>query len=391
MALVVGAVEPGARHRDGLPAIKAGVPGDGSGVQRGRAGDELEHAARFVQVAHGLVAPLGLLGQLQGGRPLLPREGIYGGAGSFVVEDARLVGVVGRGGGHGQHGPGVHVQHDAHGTGGHMVFLYGIIQRIFEIMLNVGVDGQPQAAALHRELLGLVALLQRVAPGVHGGEHHAVLPGELLVVFQLQPAHSGVVHIGKAQHRRQKLPLRVPALAVLIDTDAGDAVFLAEIPHGIRHGTLHPVAQQTVVGGAVPELFQQGGFVQLQNLRKTVGGQLQFVGRHLPRAGPQGPAAAVGRQQHAVGTVDAAPVGGHHGVPQLLPQCPPGVPVPGGQLQPVEPGNKPCKADAAQKQRHQPGTGAERLLRQGAQGFGPGHGSTSFSGSVYAGRACGYD
>ena len=77
--------------------------------------------------------------------------------------------------------------------------------------------------------------------------------------------------------------------------------------------------------------------------------------------------------------------------PQLLPQCPPGVPVPGGQLQPVEPGNKPCKADAAQKQRHQPGTGAERLLRQGTQGFGPGHGSTSFSGSVYAGRACGYD
>ncbi len=159
-------------------------------------------------------------------------------------------------------------------------------------------------------------------------------------------------------------PLRVPALAVLIDTDAGDAVFLAEIPHGIRHGTLHPVAQQTVVGGAVPELFQQGGFVQLQNLRKTVGGQLQFVGRHLPRAGPQGPAAAVGRQQHAVGTVDAAPVGGHHGVPQLLPQCPPGVPVPGGQLQPVEPGNKPCKADAAQKQRHQPGTGA-RNARSG--------------------------
>ena len=45
-----------------------------------------------------------------------------------------------------------------------MVFLYGVIQRIFEIMLNVGVDGQPQAAALHRELLGLVALLQRIAP-----------------------------------------------------------------------------------------------------------------------------------------------------------------------------------------------------------------------------------
>ena len=48
VTLVVGAVEPRARHRDRVSAVKGGVPGDGSGVQRRRAGDELEHAARLI-------------------------------------------------------------------------------------------------------------------------------------------------------------------------------------------------------------------------------------------------------------------------------------------------------------------------------------------------------
>ena len=48
VALVVGAVEPRARHRDRVSAVKGGVPGDGSGIQRRRAGDELKHAARLV-------------------------------------------------------------------------------------------------------------------------------------------------------------------------------------------------------------------------------------------------------------------------------------------------------------------------------------------------------
>ena len=144
------------------------------------------------------------------------------------------------------------------------MLLHGIIQRVFEIMLNVCIDGQPQAAALQRDPLGLIALFQRIAPGVHGGEHHAVFPGEQVVVFQFQPADPGVVHVGKAQHRRQKFALGIPALAVLVDADAGDAVFFAEVPHRVGGLPLHPVAQKTVVGSAVAELFQKLSGVQVQ-------------------------------------------------------------------------------------------------------------------------------
>ena len=136
------------------------------------------------------------------------------------------------------------------------MLLHGIIQRVFKVMLDVCVNGQPQAAALQRHPLGLVALFQRIAPCVHGSKHHTVLPGEHLVVLELQPAHTGVVYVGKAQHACQKLPLRIPAFGVLIDADAGDAVCFAEVPHPVGGVPLHTVAQQAVVGAAVAELFQ---------------------------------------------------------------------------------------------------------------------------------------
>ena len=200
------------------------MPGDGPGIQRGGAGDEFEDAARLVEVADGLVPPLGLLGQLQGGTARLAGKALHLIPDSLVCDDTGLVGVVGGGGGHGQNGPGVHVHHDAHGPRGHMVFLHRVPQRVFQIVLDLGVDGQPQAVALGGKTLGLVALFQRVAPGVDRSQHHAVLTGEQAVVLQLQPGDPGVVHIGEPQHRREELPLRIPPFGVLIDADAGDAV-----------------------------------------------------------------------------------------------------------------------------------------------------------------------
>ena len=235
---------------------------DGSGIQRRRAGDELEHTARLVQVADGLVPPLGLLGQLQSGLARITGQGLHGVPGGGVGNDAGFVGVIGGCGGHGQHGSGVHIHDDSHGPRRHMVLLHSVGQRIFKVVLDTAVDGEPQAVPLGGKTLGLVALLQCVAPGVDSREHHAVFPGEQIVIFQLQPGHPCVVHIGEPQHRSQKRALRIPALAVLIDADAGDAVFLAEVPHSIGCGTVHPVAEQAVVGAAVAEFFQQGRFVQ---------------------------------------------------------------------------------------------------------------------------------
>ena len=59
-----------------------------------------------------------------------------------------FVGVVGGRGGHGQHGPGVHIHDDPHGPRRHMVLLYGVGQRVFKVVLDTAVDGEPQAVPL---------------------------------------------------------------------------------------------------------------------------------------------------------------------------------------------------------------------------------------------------
>ena len=387
MPLAVGAVEAGARHRQVSPADK-GVAGlDGPGVQRRRAGDELEHAARLVQIADRLVAPLHLLGLLQGGGPRIAFQGVHSGPLGLVVDDAGLVGVEGGDGGHRQHRAGVHVQNDAHPPGRGAVLLDRVGEGVFEVALDGRVDGQHQAAALDGRLEDGVAMLHRVAPGVHRRQHQAALAGEGVVVFQFQPGGPGVVHIGKAQHRRQERPFRVLAAGVLVDADAGDPVLGAEVPDGPGRLPVHPVAQKAVVGAPLAELFPQACLVQLEDGGQAPGGLVQLFLRHLAGGGADGPAGGVRGQQHAVGAVDQAPAGGHHRILQLLAQGALGVPGLAGQLQPGQAGGQPGKADRAEQPRHQPGPQAEAaagqraLVRQGNNGF-VGHGRPSFQATV---------
>ena len=154
-----------------------------------------------------------------------------------------------------------------------------------------------------------------------------------------------------------------------MDADAGDAVGLAEVPDGVGGLTVHPVAEKTVVGAAVVELFQQLLFVQRQKVGKALGRKGKAVFRHLPGGGPEGPAAAVGREKEAVGAGDAAPVGGDDGVPQLLAEGALGVPAAAHHLQKQQPHRQP-EADEAKHPRRKPRPGAEGPLRQGAQGVG---------------------
>ena len=83
----------------------------------------------------------------------------------------------------------------------------------------------------------------------------------------------------------------------------------------------------------IAEFLEKLPFVQLQDLRQTLGREGEFIFRHLPGRGPEGPAAAVGCQKDAVGAINAAPVGGDDGVPQLLAQGAVGVPAAAQHLQ----------------------------------------------------------
>ena len=272
----------------------------------------------------------------------LAGQTLHGLPGGFVSDHPGLIGVVGGGGGHGQHCPGVHVHDDAYGPGRHMVFLHCIAQRVLEVVLDIHVDGEPRRPSPSvGGTLCLIALLEGVAPRIHGGQHHAVLAGEQVVILQLEARDACVVHVGEAQHRREKFSLRIPALGILLDADAGDAVGLAEVPDGVGGLTVHPVAEKTVVGAAVAELFQQLLFVQRQKVGKALGRKGKAVFRHLPGGGPEGPAAAVGREKEAVGAGDAAPVGGDDGVPQLLAEGALGIPAAAHHLQKQQPHRQP--------------------------------------------------
>ena len=108
-----------------------------------------------------------------------------------------------------------------------------------------------------------------------------------------------------------------------------------------------------------------------------MGGKGDFFFRHLPGRGPQGPAAAVGGQQKAVGAVNAPPVRWDHGIPQLLALCTVGIEAVGAHLQEKEPHGQP-QADSTEQHRHGPCPAAESPLGQGAEKFG--HDVTPFNG-----------
>ena len=168
------------------------------GVQRRRRRDKLEHAARLIQVTDGLVAPLCLLGLLQRGAALLAGQGIHSVTDFLIYKGPRRVRVVVGLAGHRQHGPGVDIHHDADAALGYMMLRHSGGQCAFEPVLNVRVDGQRQRAAGHGVHQRLVVRRHIVAPGVLGGQDAPVLPGQFVVVTQLQPPQARVVHVGKA-------------------------------------------------------------------------------------------------------------------------------------------------------------------------------------------------
>ena len=69
-----------------------------------------------------------------------------------------------------------------------MVLLYGVGQRVFKVVLDTAVDGEPQAVPLGGKTLGLVALLQCVAPGVDSVSTTPFSPVSRSSYFSSSPA-----------------------------------------------------------------------------------------------------------------------------------------------------------------------------------------------------------
>ena len=235
-----------------------------------------------------------MLRSLQGGAALLALQGVDLLPHGTINKVARAVGVVVRLVCHGKHSAGVDVHHNAHAALRHMMLLHGGGQCAFQPVLNVGVDGQRQAAAGYGFRQRLVVGGHIVAPSVLGGQNLPVRPGQNVVVAQLQPPKPGVVHVGKAQHPAQKIPLGVDALGVLADLYACGTLRKAPAAHGIGSIAPHPAGEQAVVGGAHAQLLQRVGVVQLQNFAQRRRGGLHKGIVQLTRGGADGPAGFAG-------------------------------------------------------------------------------------------------
>ena len=295
-----------------------------------------------------------MLRSLQGGAALLSLQGVDLLPHGTINKVARAVGVVVRLVCHGKHRAGVDVHYNAHAALRHMMLLHGGSQRTFQPVLQVCIQGQRQAAAGYGLDQRLVVGGHIVAPSVLGSQNLPVLPGQNVIVAQFQPPKPGVVHIGKAQHPAQKIPLGVNALGVLPDLDARGTLRKAPAAHGIGSLAPHPAGKQTVVGGAHAQLLQRVGVVQFQDFAQRRRGGLHKGIVQLTRGGADGPAGFAGSQKHAVGGKYLAPRGGQGGTAQLLVGSAAGVTVGVAQHQHRQPQQQPAEAHPSQHGAEQP-------------------------------------
>lgn len=358
--MAVGTAESGARHLDLARADKGVLRSAHAGVQGGGRRDQLENTARLIQIADGLVAPLRLLGLLQGGAACLPCQRIHRGPGFLVDDLPGRVGVVVRLAGHRQHRAGVHIHNDTHPPLGHMVFPHRGVHGALQPVLDVGVDGQCQRIAGHCLHQRLVMGGHIIAPGIFGGEDPPVPAGQFRVVFQLQAPQPGVVHIGKAQHTAHEIPLGIDALGVLPDLDALGPVFHAPAAHRVGHLPVHTPPQQAVVGGALAELLQRFLVINLQDLTQRPGSRLhQRIGQ-FPGRGADRPAGLAGGQQGAVRRNNLPPGSRQRGPAQLLVRRTGRIAVGVQRLQHKEPHQQPPETDRPHGRRQNPRTPAHR-------------------------------
>ena len=235
-----------------------------------------------------------------------------------------------------------------------MVLLCGEGQGVFQIMLDVHIQGKLEGVArlgLHQ---GIVAFRHIIAPGVLGGHHPAVLPFEQVVIFQFQAGHPVPVHIGEAQDRAGKIPLGVYPLGIFQNADALPAMFQHRLLHLVSHLLFHLAAKQTVVGGALVQFFQHLTFFQFQDFGQHPGRLADILLGHLPGHGPDGPAGNAGGQHHPVPVHNIPPWGGHHRISQLLVLGTARIEIVIPDLQDVQPPHQGGKADQSHAGAQQP-------------------------------------
>ena len=261
---LVGAVDGLSGDGDKAAAVDGGVLVDDTLLQRGGQRQDLEGGAGLVSVVQRLVAPLKQLHLRQ--RVLAAGDALLQG---LVLHGGEVIQVIVGVGGHGQDAAGVDVHDDACGAVGGSELIGHILQTLFQIVLDGGVQRQRQVAAVLGGEVLFIGVHHVVAGVVLGGHHQTALTLQLLLVAGLQPVQAGVVIAHEADDMGGQGAVGIVALGVGHQMDAHDLVLIDIGADGVGNLLVSAELDQLVLGLGVVHAAADGGGVAVQYLGQT--------------------------------------------------------------------------------------------------------------------------
>ena len=364
VAGVVGAVDGlvPALNPDGPVAGEGGVHGHLPLLQGGGQGHRLEGGAGLVGILIALVAPLLELGGSQGFVIFFGalRKALQRGQELFVGDGAVIVGIVIGVRGHGHDGAGVDVHDDAGGTVFGVELLHHALDALFQVILDIDIQGQHQVAAVFRVVILLIVKEQGLIVVVLGCDRQSGGAGEDAVILRLQAVGADVVGVDEAQYIGGQGAVAVVALGVGPQENAPQGPLLIlrhrvalvvdlavdKAAHLVGHVLLRLFHQLLILGLGLLHLGEDrlliqsqdpgktpGNIALVQHLRRGVGlalllrlfrrfldGVLLVIHKGLDLQGREEDQLRRGgfRQNVAAAVIDGAPGGGDHGAGRLL-------------------------------------------------------------------------
>ena len=298
-----------AEHVRAAAAVKRRIFIDHALFERHGQRDDLERRAGLVGVRQGLVAPLL---RLRGGEHLGLLVGIRFGVNGLLILVADLlivvqVKVAERD--HAENGAAVGVHGDGRGAILHVVVLDRLLQVLFEVILDRGVDGQVHVVALCLIVVVLVVDKEHIrATVIRRADDAPGAAGQIAVIALLQAVEAVVVLPDEADDVRGQIAVGVIALRVRLDLHAGEVVLLLERAHFFRHFRLDLALDDLIPAVGILRHGQDLIIIDVEDLGKFARDQLRifFVLDDLGRADEDRIGRGVHGQDLAVRIVDRA-------------------------------------------------------------------------------------
>ena len=267
-----------AEHVRAAAAVKRRVFIDHALFERHGQRDDLERRAGLIGVRQGLVAPLL---RLRSGEQLGLLVGVGLGVDGLLILVADLliiveVKVAERD--HAEDSTAVGVHGDGRRTILHVVILDRLLQVLFEVILDGGVDGQVHVVALRLVVVILVVDKEHIrAAVVRRADDAAGAAGQIAVIALLEAVAALVVLPDEADDVRGETAVGIIALRIRLDLDADELILFFERAHLFRHVRLDLALDDLIPAVGVFRHGQDLIIIDVEDLGKFACDQLRVL------------------------------------------------------------------------------------------------------------------